>query len=113
MTRRLDRLIAIADLRRERQVEELGRIEREATRLAREMDTLRSTRVAAGTLLDLRGPAAERIGLWEEWQHARLIELGRDAAVLAARKEAARGNLARSVVQCAVLRKVQRAAGAR
>jgi hypothetical protein len=102
----LQRLRVAAELRRERDLALLKRIDAEARALDAEARALRSANASAAELLAMRGEAARLVGSWDEFRALRLSAIGRRQAALAAAREAARAELARSAGRVAAVRKL-------
>jgi microcompartment protein CcmK/EutM len=102
----LQRLMVAAELRRERDLALLKRIDAEAQALDAEARALRTAGAGAAELLAMRGEAARLVASWEELRALRLSALGRRQAALAAAREAARAEAARSAGRVAAIRKL-------
>ena len=107
----LRRLMAAAELCRERDLARLKRIDDEVAALRAEVGALR-----AGQSVDrlaMRGAAAPLVASWEDLRDMRLAALGRRLAELAALREEARADVARSAGRVAAVRKLAKGGGAR
>jgi microcompartment protein CcmK/EutM len=102
----LQRLMVAAELRRDRDLALLKRIDAEARALDAEARALRTAGAGAADLLAMRGEAARLVASWDELRATRLSVLGRRQAALAAAREAARADLARSAGRVATVRRL-------
>lgn len=102
----LQRLMVAAELRRERDLALVKRIDAEARALDAEARALRTARPDAAELLAMRGEAARLVASWDDLRALRLSALGRRQAALAAAREAARADLARSAGRIAAVGKL-------
>jgi microcompartment protein CcmK/EutM len=100
----LQRLMVAAELRRDRDLALVQRIDAEALALDAEARALRSAGAGAAELLAIRGEAARLVASWDELRALRLSAIGRRQAALAASREAARADLARSAGRVAAIR---------
>lgn len=101
--RGLQRVLAAAGLRRERDLALLKLIDAEARALDAEAHALRAADASAAELVAMRGEAARLVASWDELRATRLSALGRRQAALAAAREAARADLARSAGRVAAI----------
>jgi hypothetical protein len=97
-----------AELCRERDLAVLKRIDAEMAGLRREAEDLRAAGAGGSALLAMRGEAAPLGASWVVLRDRRLAALGLRLAELAARREAARAEVARSAGRVAAIGKLAR-----
>jgi hypothetical protein len=109
----LRRLMVAAELCRDRDLAVLKRIDAELAALRAEADALRAAGSGGAALLAMRGEAARLAASWEALREGKLAALGLRMAELAARRDAARMDVARSSGRVTVVRKLDQNRGGR
>ena len=109
----LRRLMVAAELCRERDLAALKRIDAEVAALRAAADAMRAAGDGGAERLAMRGEAARLVASWEMLRDRKLAAIALRLADLAARREAARMEVARSAGRVAAVGKLGQRGGGR